>query len=48
MSVAIGEMSEEKLRAHLRAQQLVDYTAGEVVDGLNIGDEITVQSRVMF
>jgi hypothetical protein len=48
MSVGIGEMSEEKLHAHLSAQQLMDYTASEVVDALNVEDEITVRFRVMF
>ena len=32
MSVAIGQMSEEKLRAHLRAQQLMNFTASEIFE----------------
>jgi hypothetical protein len=48
MSVGIGEMNEEKLHAHLEAQQLMDYTASEVVDALNVEEEITVRFRAMF
>jgi hypothetical protein len=48
MSIGISEMSEEKLHAHLGAQQLMDYTASEVVDALNVEDEITVRFRAMF
>jgi hypothetical protein len=41
-------MSEAKLHAHLEAQQLMDCTASEVVDAVNVGDEITVRFRAMF
>jgi hypothetical protein len=45
---SIGEMSEAKLHAPLEAQQLMDCTASEVVDAVNVGDEITVRFRAMF
>ena len=48
LSVGLGEMSEAKLHSQLEAQQLMDCTASEVVDTLNVGDEITVRFRAMF
>ena len=48
MSVGIGEMSEEKLHTHLEAQHLLDYTASEVFEALNVDGEITVRFRAMF
>jgi hypothetical protein len=46
--VELGTMNEQKLHAQREAQHLIDYTASEVVDALNSGDEITVRVRVMF
>lgn len=48
MSIGIGEMSEEKLHAHLTARHLMNSTPREIVDALNVGDEITIHFCTSF
>jgi hypothetical protein len=48
LSVQLGDMNVDTLAQHLRFRDLIERTAEDVINSLNVGDETTVQFRTLF